>query len=58
MVIEEEFMVDGKVPGWARIYGVVFERDVGGGRTALLSCEQRFGAVSDEIMERRKIICW
>lgn len=49
MIIEEEFMVDGKVPGWARIHGVVFERDAGGERTAILSCESRFGAVSGRL---------
>jgi hypothetical protein len=57
MQIEEEHLQDGHVPGWARIHGVMFERDMEK-RTALLRCEQRISALSKEVTTRRKIIAW
>ncbi|CZR53271.1 uncharacterized protein PAC_03149 [Phialocephala subalpina] len=58
MAIEEEFCdEEGKVPEWARIHGVVFERDQER-RSALLTCEQRTSADSEEVVVRRKIVNW
>ncbi|PVH84566.1 hypothetical protein DL98DRAFT_411030 [Cadophora sp. DSE1049] len=57
MTIEEEFMEDGKVPEWARIHWVALERDKEQ-RNAMLSCEQRAGPYSKEVVMRRKIITW
>ncbi|KAE8452783.1 hypothetical protein EG329_013055 [Mollisiaceae sp. DMI_Dod_QoI] len=58
MSVEEEFCdKDGRVPGWARIHGLVFERD-GERRSALLTCEQRTGPETEEVIMRRKIITW
>jgi hypothetical protein len=57
MNIEEEHMENGKVPGWARIHGVAFERD-GERRSAILTCQQRTSALSAHIETKRKIITW
>ncbi|KAH6722209.1 hypothetical protein BKA61DRAFT_468034 [Leptodontidium sp. MPI-SDFR-AT-0119] len=58
MCVEEEFMgVDGKVPDWARIHWVALERDREQ-RRAMLSCEQRVGEFSEEVVVRSKIITW
>ncbi|KUJ18088.1 uncharacterized protein LY89DRAFT_583316 [Mollisia scopiformis] len=57
MAVEEEFGdEEGRVPGWARIHGVVFERD-GERRGALLGCEQKVGEGGGWGW-RRKIITW
>lgn len=58
MAVEEEFCdAEGRVPEWARIHGVVFERDQER-RSALLTCEQRTGPESEEVVVRRKIVTW
>jgi len=57
MNIEEEYMKNGRVPGWARIHGVTFERD-GERRSAILTCQQRTSALSAHIETKRKIITW
>jgi hypothetical protein len=57
MNIEEEHMENGKVPGWARIHGVTFERD-GERRSAILTCQQRTSALSAHMETKRKIITW
>ncbi|KAG4430466.1 hypothetical protein IFR05_014055 [Cadophora sp. M221] len=56
MCVEEEFVGgDGKVPDWARIHWVALERDREQ-RSAILSCEQRVGEFSEELVVKRKII--
>ncbi|KAF8863511.1 hypothetical protein BDZ45DRAFT_102262 [Acephala macrosclerotiorum] len=58
MAVEEEFCdTNGKVLGWARIHGVLFEKDQDR-RSALLTCEQRTGSESEEVVVRRKIVTW
>jgi hypothetical protein len=57
MSIEEENGEDGQAPGWARIHGVMFERDTEN-RSALLPCEQPISEGSDEYATRKKSISW
>jgi hypothetical protein len=57
MRVEEEFMVDGKVPGWARIHGVAFDNDVAS-RKAVLTCQQRTSEESMEETTRTQVITW
>jgi hypothetical protein len=58
MCVEEEFRdEEGRIPGWARIHGVVFERDRDR-RSALLSCEQRADGECELVVVRRKIVSW
>ena len=57
MRVEEEFMVEGRVPGWARIHGVGFDNDVEL-RRAVLTCQQRVGEGSLEEVTRTQVITW
>jgi hypothetical protein len=55
--VEEEFMENGQIPGWARITGVAKSEDLQR-RTATLRCRQRKSESSDEYVAREKIIHW
>lgn len=57
MEIEEKYLEDGKVPAWARIHGVVLSRDKRP-RWYHLTCEQRLGPLSEDIVTRRKTVSW
>jgi hypothetical protein len=56
MVVEEEFLMDNYIPGWARISGVVWSSDLHK-RTAVLTCQQRTSA-SSALRVRTKTISW
>jgi hypothetical protein len=55
--VEEQFMKNGQVPGWARIPGIKRNADLRQ-RTATLICQQRKSELSDEMVTRRKVIHW
>ncbi|CAG8949004.1 hypothetical protein HYFRA_00002132 [Hymenoscyphus fraxineus] len=58
MEVEEDFIgEDGVIPGWARIHGMGFEKDIAD-RQAVLTCQQRISPFSDEEITRRKVITW
>ena len=49
MKIEEKHIDEnGRVPGWARVHGVILERDPAKENGGKLTCEQRLGPFSDE----------
>jgi len=52
---EEEFMENGKVPGWARIRSTGFNVDLEK-RTVEVICQQRTSASSDELVTKRKTV--
>ncbi|CZS93993.1 uncharacterized protein RAG0_04025 [Rhynchosporium agropyri] len=56
--VEEEFMEEGVVPGWARIAGVKWTAAELGSKTAVLCCVQRVGEGSEEKRKREKRITW
>jgi hypothetical protein len=58
MMIEEEHIEDGRVPGWARIHGVTLARDLEGGDGGTLMCEQRISASSNEVVLKSARIAW
>jgi hypothetical protein len=55
--VEEEFMENGHIPGWARIRGIAKSGDLQR-RTATLKCRQRKSESSDEYVAREKVIRW
>ena len=57
MEVEEKHLVRGKVPGWARIHGVVLETTKQP-RYAKFSCEQRLGPLSEDLFTHRKAVNW
>jgi hypothetical protein len=57
MQVEEDFLEDDYVPGWARISGVTWKSDLQQ-RTAVLTCRQRTSALSEELRTRTKTISW
>ncbi|KAG4440086.1 hypothetical protein IFR05_004429 [Cadophora sp. M221] len=56
--VEEEFMVDGHVPTWARIAGVKWSAAELGAKRAVLVCLQRVSGGSEEKVRREKRISW
>ncbi|RDW59244.1 hypothetical protein BP5796_12168 [Coleophoma crateriformis] len=58
MEIEEEFLEDGKVPGWARLAGVKWSGAELGGKRAELVCLQKVSADSGKMVRRTKTITW
>jgi len=59
MEVEEEFRDErGFVPGWARIRGIGWSHDDLVSRRAVLFCQQRVSADSDEMRVRVKSISW
>jgi len=54
MGLEEKYLEDGHVPGWARIRGITALRD-GSGKVTL-KCAQRTSATSEEVVTRRCVI--
>lgn len=58
MEIEEEFLEDGKVPGWARLAGVKWSGAELGEKRAELVCLQRVSADDDRVVRRTKTIMW
>ena len=57
MEVEEEHLEERKVPGWARIHGVILERDRQP-RRANFICEQRLGPLAEHTITWRKAIIW
>jgi len=57
MGLEEQYLEDGYVPGWARIPAVRWESDLEK-RTAALICEQRISGSSDQVVMKTKTITW
>ncbi|KAE9375401.1 hypothetical protein N431DRAFT_200317 [Stipitochalara longipes BDJ] len=59
MKIEEEHIdKNGRVPGWARIHGVTLVRDSEKENHGTLTCEQRVGASSDEVVIKSTHMAW
>ncbi|PVH72695.1 hypothetical protein DL98DRAFT_576703 [Cadophora sp. DSE1049] len=58
MHVEEEFMVDGHVPTWARIKAVKWSGAELGAKRAELFCLQRVSADSEKVRRRTKRITW
>jgi hypothetical protein len=58
MEIEEEFLEDGKVPGWARLAGVKWSGAELGEKRAELVCLQRVSADDEKMVKRTKTITW
>jgi hypothetical protein len=58
MEIEEEFLEDGKVPGWARLAGVKWSGAELGGKRAELVCLQRVSEDDEKMVRRTKTITW
>lgn len=57
MEIEEGFLEDDHVPGWARISGVTWKSDLQQ-RMAVLTCRQRRSEHNEEMRTRTKTITW
>jgi hypothetical protein len=57
MEIEEKYLENGKVPGWARIHGVALQREKES-RRVHSTCEQRLGPMSEEVVVRRMAMIW
>ena len=57
MEIEEGFLEDDHVPGWARISGVTWKSDLQQ-RMAVLTCRQRRSEHNEEMRTRKKTITW
>jgi len=57
MQVEEEFLEDDYVPGWARIAKVILRANLRE-RTADLACRQRISALSDETRIRKARVAW
>jgi len=55
--IEEEYMENGSIPGWARITGIAKSENLQQ-RTATLKCRQRTSETSTVYVAREKVICW
>ncbi|PBP23146.1 hypothetical protein BUE80_DR005849 [Diplocarpon rosae] len=58
MDVEEEFLADGHVPGWARIAGVKWSGAELGGKRADLLCLQRVSAREATTRRRTTTITW
>jgi hypothetical protein len=58
MEVEEEFIEDGRVPGWARVAGVKWSGAELGGKRAELVCLQRVSADDATMARRTKTITW
>lgn len=58
MEVEEEYIEDGNVPGWARLAGVKWSGAELGKKRAELVCLQRLSADSEEMVKRTKTITW
>ncbi|CAL3973218.1 unnamed protein product [Diplocarpon coronariae] len=58
MEVEEEFLEDGHVPGWARIAGVKWSGAELGGKRADLVCLQRVSARDQTMRRRTTTITW
>ena len=57
MDLEEQYLEDDYVPGWARISAIRWDADLEK-RAATLICEQRVSSSSDEIVTRTRTIIW
>jgi hypothetical protein len=57
MEVEEEHLEHGKVPGWARIHGVILERDKKS-RRVTFTCEQRLSPTSEEVVTLQQTMIW
>jgi len=55
--IEEEFMENSEIPGWARVTGIGRVADLQQ-RTAILTCHQRTSEASDKLVKRQQVIHW
>jgi hypothetical protein len=58
MEIEEEFLEDGKVPGWARLAGVKWSGAELAKKRAELVCLQRVSAGDEKMVRRTKTVTW
>ena len=57
MDLEEQYIEDDIVPGWARIATLRWDSNLEK-RTAALSCEQRISSSSDKVVRKTGIIVW
>jgi Fungal specific transcription factor domain len=57
MDLEEQYLEDDYVPGWARISAIRWDADLEK-RAATLICEQRVSNSSDEVVMRTRTIIW
>jgi hypothetical protein len=58
MEVEEKFLEDGEVPGWARLAGVKWSGAELAKKRAELVCLQRVSADDETMVRRTKIITW
>jgi hypothetical protein len=57
MDLEEQYLEDEYVPGWARISAIRWDADLEK-RAATLICKQRVSSSSDEVVTRTRTIIW
>lgn len=57
IAVEERYIHGNHVPGWARVTGIKWTSNLEN-RTAVLSCEQRISANTNDTQTRRKTISW